>query len=137
MIGNSQNLTNRRPGKVETEVERFHTLSGQVIEITWSEQWVLEDNVFRKVKVFEVNPPLADRRTPKSADDIRDCCICFGTYHKDNVLQCDICGEYFCKNCKGTIKGDDTGIEVCAMCAKWENAGFIGKMWMRLWALGS
>jgi len=137
VVGDSQNLSDQKPGKVETEVERFHTLSGQVVEIIWSQRCVLENNVLRKERVFEVNPPLADGRTPKSAEDIRECCICFTIYHKDSVLRCSICGRYFCSLCKGSIKRDDAEIEVCATCAKWENAGFMGRMWMRLWALGS
>ncbi len=137
MAADSQNPFGQKPGKIETRVERFQTLSGQVVEIRWTQQYVLENNVLRKVMVFEIDPPLADARTPKSVEDIRECCVCCGTYHKDNVLRCPICGMDFCSRCKGSIKRDGTEIEACATCAKWENAGFIGKMWMRLWALGS
>lgn len=139
MLTNSQNPLNQPPKKVVTKVEKFQTEFGQLVELRFIELTVLENNVLRKEELFEVDPPLSDNRVPSSIQDIRQCCICLGLYHKDNIRTCPVCGRYFCisPDCRDMIKtenGDE--ILACAACADEANSGLVRKLWRKLWTLG-
>jgi hypothetical protein len=136
MLANNQPPGSPQPGKIVTDVERYKTQSGQVVERRRIEMTILENNVLRKENCFEVDPPLADNRVPESIADIRECCVCLDLFHKDNVLSCPICGGYFCCRCRACIKMDGNEIPSCAECAKEANAGFICKILKKFWTLG-
>jgi hypothetical protein len=136
MLANNQPPGSPQPGKIVTDVERYQTQSGQVVEIRRIELSILENNTLRKENRFEVEPPLADNRIPESVADIRECCICLGLFHKDNVLSCPVCGRCFCHQCRDRITADGNEVPVCAECAKEANAGFICRILKKFWTLG-
>lgn len=134
MLPNNQNAFNHHPGKIVTGVERFQAQSGQVVEIRRIEMTVLENNMIRKENVFEVEPPLADNRIPDSVADIRECHVCLGLFHEDNVDTCLSCGGYYNRSCRGEAKDKDgTLVVVCAKCAKKANTSLAGRLWNKFW----
>jgi len=133
---NNQNPLNQQPGKVVTDVEKYQTISGQVVKIRRVELSILDGNMLRKEKCFEVDPPLTDNRIPDSVADIRECRICFGLFHKDNVLNCPACGGYFCHRCRDYININDSEVPACAECTKEANTGVIRKIIKKFWTLG-
>jgi len=136
---NNNNPGNQQPEITSTTVEKFHTQSGQLVELRLVESKVLKNSRLRKEQYFEVVPPLADNRVPDSVGDIRECCICLQLYHKDNVNSCPGCGRCFCLNpdCRDLITTDEgKQVLVCAVCADEANSGLIKKLWRKIWILG-
>jgi hypothetical protein len=140
---NSNPNPNSQPiNMVKEKAERLTTPSGTNVEVRWLNMKNLDANNFRQYEAFEVTPPLADSRTVDTVGDIRECSNCLNLYHKDNVSQCSICGDYYCRKCAGEIsdtreKNNEENIIVfipaCKICADEANAGILKKFWLKLW----
>ena len=138
MSPDNANVFGPAPGKVFIDVERYQTQSGQVVEIRRIEMNILENNMLRKERTFEVYPPLADSRIPETVADIRECRVCLSLYHKDNVMMCPVCGGYYCHLCRAETKDPDGQIiALCAICANEVNTGLLKRITRKLWALGT
>ena len=135
MLANNQPPGSPQPGKIATDVERYQSQSGQVVEIRRIELTILENNMLRKENCFEVDPPLADNRVPESIADIRECCVCLGLFHKDSVLICPVCGRCFCHQCGDRITDGGNELTVCAECAREANTGLVRKIFKKFWTL--
>jgi len=132
---NPQNPLGQPPGKIVTRVEKFQTLSGQLVLIRWMEVSVMDSGVLRKEETFEVLPPLADGRIPDRIADIRECCIRLGLYHHENVSSCPVCGRHFCRICAGLIKVKESETLACKVCADEASAGFLRRVFKYFWNL--
>jgi hypothetical protein len=131
---NNQIPFSQQPGKAVTDAQKYQTQSGQIVEIRWTESTILEGNMLRKEKSFEVFPPLNDNRIPDSVADIRECRICLGLFHKESVLVCPVCGGCFCLKCRDEIKSeDDQPIAACKLCAQQANTSVLGRLWRKFW----
>ena len=135
-INNEVNPLQPRVGLESIRVEKFRTRSGQSVEIRWLKGLVSENGVPIEESCFEVFPPLTDNRIPDSVADIRECCICLGLFHKENIQRCPVCGRDFDSACRGTIATDEGEIIVCAACDEEHNRSLLGKLIRKLWTLG-
>ena len=80
------------PGKIVLDIQRKRMPSGQIVEIRTVEVTLMENGVLRKEKVREHDPGMADGTSP-DIEDIRECHICLGLFHEDNVRRCMACGR--------------------------------------------
>jgi len=113
--------------------------SGQIVEIRTVEVTLIENGVLRKEKVREVDPGMADGTTPDRIGDIRECHVCLGLFHKDNVRSCRACGRDYCglRECWGEVRGpEDESIVLCAPCAQANNTGVWERISRKFWRLG-
>lgn len=126
------------PGKISESIEYFQTLSGQTVEFRKYVVCVMENNILRKKYEKEILPPLADGRIPEKIEDIRECSGCLGLYHFENVLTCENCGRYYCRNCKGKItKSDDEETKEIAVCKSCEDESKFSfkRIFKKIWEL--
>ena len=135
MHSNLNNPFGQQPGKIAIQKEFFQTLSGQLVELTWYQRAVFENNILKKEAFYYLDPPLVDGRVPDSVHDIRECCICNGLFHKDSVFQCPDCARYHCGMCRDKRKTeeDDSTIMVCQQCADEANTGVLRKLFKKIW----
>ena len=134
-FNSNTNLPNQPVGKISKVVDVFHKRCGDIIEIIKSEVVLFENGLLRKEIRFEILPPLADRRIVKSADQIRECFVCEGAYHYENILICPVCHKTFCHDCKGIITQDEIEIVVCADCEAEDKKGPFKNMTEDFWEL--
>jgi hypothetical protein len=126
------------PGKIVLDVQRKRMPSGQIVERRKVERTFLENGHWRKEKVFETEPGMSDGTSPE-IEDIRECHVCLGLFHKDNVRRCIPCGREYCVlgACWEEVKvpGADGSIIVCAPCAKENNMSLLARISRRFWRL--
>jgi len=125
------------PGKIVLDIQRKRMPSGQIVEIRTVEVTLIENGVLRKEKVREHDPGMADGTSP-DIEDIRECHICLGLFHEDNVRRCMACGRDYCwlRECWGGIKvRGDGSIIVCAPCAQANNMGLLARISRKFWRL--
>lgn len=126
------------PGKIVLDIQKARMPSGQIVEIRTVEVTVLEYGPWRKERVFEVEPGMADGTTPKKVESIRECRVCLGLFHQDNVRRCLACGRDYCRfrECSGQVNVVGDGqITVCAPCAQENNMGSLARVSRRFWHL--
>ncbi len=127
------------PGKIILDIQRKRMPSGQIVEIRTVEVTLIENGVLRKEKVREIDPGMADGTTPDRIGDIRECHVCLGLFHRDNVRSCMACGRDYCRlrECWGEVREpEDEQIVVCAPCAKENNTGVWERISRKFWRLG-
>jgi hypothetical protein len=98
----------------------------------------VENGLFRKEKVREIDPPMADGTTLDHVREIFECRVCLGLFHKDNVRCCLACGHDYCRfrACRGEVKiPGDGSIFVCAPCAEVNNRGLLERISRKFWRL--
>ena len=125
------------PGKVTQDIKRKRMPSGQIVEARKVEVTTLENGRWHKETVSEIDPGMADGTSPK-IEDIRECHVCLGLFHKDNISRCLACGRDYCRRreCWGQIKvqgADD--IIICALCANENNRGLLERVSQKFWQL--
>lgn len=127
------------PGKIVLDIQKGRMPSGQMVEIRTVEVTLLENGRWRKEKVFEVDPGMADGTTPREIGMIRECHVCAGLFSVVNVRRCQACGRDYCifRECGGEVKvpGDES-IIVCAPCAQANNMGLLARISRKFWRLG-
>ena len=127
------------PGKIILDIQRKRMPSGQIVEIRTVEITLMENGLWRKEKVREVDPPMADGTTPDHVREIHECHVCLGLFHRSNVRRCQACGRDSCifRECWGEVEGpEDEQIVVCAPCAKENNTPLWERISRKFWRLG-
>ncbi len=140
MFSGTNNPFLQTPGKVVMDIKRGRMPSGQVVEIRCVEVTLMENGLWRKEKVQEIQPGLADGSTPQRIADIRECCICLGLFCKDHIRSCPRCGRDYCLlwGCSGQVELPDEGpVIMCAFCAKEANTSFLKRFFQRFWSIGT
>jgi hypothetical protein len=125
------------PGKLIEDIQRKQMPSGQVVERQQVEVTSFENNMLHKKKLFETIPRLADGTSPELAD-IRECHVCLGLYHKDNVSHCPSCGRDYCgsQECRGEIEvSKEERTPVCRPCADEINMSALKRTARRFWEI--
>jgi len=134
-----QNPFLQPPGKIVLDIQRGRMPSGQIVEIRRVELTILENGRWRKEKVFEVDPGMADGTTPQEIGMIRECHVCLGLFNRDNVRHCPACGRDYCglRECWGEVRvSEDEKIVACAPCAQANNRGLWERISGKFWRLG-
>jgi hypothetical protein len=138
MFPGSSNPFLQPPAKASKDIQRLQTRSGQIVELRTIEIAALKNGTFRKERLTEIVPPLADNRIPDKITDVRECGVCLRLFHKDNVSRCPVCGGEYCtsKDCRGEIKvsKEETAI-TCAPCAQKANTTLFQRIAQKLWKL--
>jgi hypothetical protein len=126
------------PGKIVLDVQRKRMPSGQIVETRTVERTILENGYWRKERVKEHDPGMSDATSPK-IEDIRECHVCLGLFHKENVRHCIACGRDYCdkRECWDRVEtpGIDSSIIACSPCAKENNMSILARISRRFWRM--
>jgi hypothetical protein len=136
--GNPNPFLQATPGKVVLDIQRKRMPSGQIVEIRTVEETVLENGRWRREKVREYDPDMADGTRP-DIGLIRECHVCLHLWHAVNVTRCIACGRDYCRfrECRGEVRmSEDEIIILCAPCARANNTGLLSRLSRKFWRLG-
>jgi len=137
MSGVYNNNVGNEVRKITRQSEKYVSPSGQAVEVLWIEEIRFANGQIEKLRYFENQPPLADGRVAKSADDIRECCVCFKQLHRDSVNPCSNCGKSVCKNnkCRTVEASEESEATICLGCYEELNMNCIKRALKGIWSL--